>query len=71
MLQRLSRLFSFSTKPDPIKDWRIVRGDRVKVISGSDAGKEGTILRVLRKFNTVIVEGVNYVNINRKQSTSA
>ncbi|NLG63113.1 MAG: 50S ribosomal protein L24 [Candidatus Cloacimonetes bacterium] len=35
------------------------RGDRVKVIRGNDAGKEGTVLRVLPKQNRVVIEGVN------------
>lgn len=35
------------------------RGDRVKVIRGVYAGREGTVLRVLPKENRVVVEGVN------------
>jgi large subunit ribosomal protein L24 len=35
------------------------RGDRVRVIRGNDAGKEGTVLRVLPEENKVVVEGVN------------
>ena len=35
------------------------RGDRVRVIRGNDAGKEGTVLRVLTEENKVVVEGVN------------
>jgi large subunit ribosomal protein L24 len=35
------------------------RGDRVKVIRGNEAGKEGTVLRVLTKENRVVVEGIN------------
>jgi len=35
------------------------RGDRVRVIRGNDAGKEGTVLRVLVDQNRVVVEGVN------------
>jgi len=37
----------------------IVKGDRVKVIRGNDREKEGTVLRVLREENRVVVEGVN------------
>jgi len=61
-MQRLSRFFAFRPKQTQFKDWKIVRGDRVQVITGSDKGKTGTVLTVKRKFNTVIVEGVNYVN---------
>jgi large subunit ribosomal protein L24 len=38
---------------------RLRAGDRVKVISGKDAGKESRISKVLPKSNRVIVEGVN------------
>ncbi|MFA5744920.1 MAG: 50S ribosomal protein L24 [Candidatus Paceibacterota bacterium] len=37
---------------------KIKKGDKVKVISGKDKGKSGTILRALPKENKVIVEGV-------------
>lgn len=37
----------------------IRRGDRVKVMRGNYAGTEGTVLRVLRQDNKVVVEGVN------------
>ena len=36
-------------------------GDKVVVISGKDKGKEGTITKVLRSENRVVVEGVNVV----------
>ena len=35
------------------------RGDRVRIIRGTQAGREGTVLRVLPKENRVVVEGVN------------
>ena len=40
--------------------------DKVVVIAGSNKGKEGTIKKVLRKENKVIVEGVNIVKKHRK-----
>ena len=36
-------------------------GDKVKVISGKDKGKVGTIQKVFPKENKVIVDGVNTV----------
>jgi len=36
-------------------------GDNVRVITGSNKGKEGKVLKVLRKDNKVIVDGVNIV----------
>jgi large subunit ribosomal protein L24 len=38
---------------------RLRAGDRVKVISGKDAGKESRISKVYPKTNQIIVEGVN------------
>lgn len=35
----------------PFDRWRIVRGDKVAVISGKDTGKSGTVIRVYRKMN--------------------
>jgi len=45
---------------------RITKGDRVRVVRGEDAGKEGTVLRVLPKENRVVIEGVNVVKRHRK-----
>ncbi len=36
-------------------------GDNVRVITGSNKGKEGKVLKVLRKENRVIVNGVNII----------
>ena len=38
---------------------KVKKGDRVRVLSGKDRGKEGTVMRVLPKENKVIVDGVN------------
>ena len=34
-------------------------GDKVRVISGKDKGKEGNIIKTLKNENRVVVEGVN------------
>lgn len=47
---------------------RIKKGDYVQIISGSEAGKRGRILRVLAKKNRVIVEGINYIFKHLKKS---
>ena len=36
-------------------------GDNVRVITGSNKGKEGKVLKVLRSENRVLVDGVNVV----------
>ena len=38
---------------------KLKKGDRVRVRSGKDRGKEGEIMRVLPDENKVIVDGVN------------
>lgn len=38
---------------------RIVRGDQVRIIRGNYRDAEGTVLRVLRRSNRVVVQGVN------------
>ena len=38
---------------------KIIKGDRVVVVSGKDAGLEGTVERVIPAAGRVIVEGVN------------
>ena len=37
------------------------KGDRVRVIAGSNKGKEGTITQILREENKIVIEGVNMV----------
>ena len=38
---------------------KVRKGDRVRVITGKDVGKEGEITRVLLESDRVIVDGVN------------
>jgi large subunit ribosomal protein L24 len=38
---------------------KIRKGDRVKVIRGNHKDQEGTVLRVEREKNRVVIEGVN------------
>jgi len=45
---------------------RLKTGDKVIVIAGSNKGKVGTIKKVLRSDNRVIVEGVNIVHKHQK-----
>jgi large subunit ribosomal protein L24 len=45
---------------------RIKVGDEVQVISGNDKGLRGTVQRVLRDENRVVVKGVNMVKKHQK-----
>lgn len=45
-------------------------GDTVQIIAGSDKGKTGQIIQILKKEERVIVEGVNMVTKHIKPSQS-
>jgi large subunit ribosomal protein L24 len=45
---------------------KIKQGDRVRVLSGKDRGKEGTVMRALPTKNKVIVDGVNMAKKHQK-----
>ena len=52
---------------------KIKVGDNVRVITGSNKGKEGKVLKVLRNENKVLIDGVNiikkHVKPNRENET--
>lgn len=53
---------------------RIKKNDKVAVISGRDAGKQGIVLSVQKEKNTVLVQGVNIITKHlkaRKQGQKA
>ena len=49
---------------------KIKKGDTVKVIAGKDKDKEGKVLAVNAKNNTVIVEGINMITKHAKPSVA-
>ena len=49
---------------------KIKVGDTVQVITGTNKGKEGKVLKVLRKDNRVLVDGVNIVKKNVKPNAN-
>ena len=38
---------------------KIKKGDRVRVLTGKDRGKEGEVMRAIPEWDKVIVDGVN------------
>jgi large subunit ribosomal protein L24 len=52
---------------------KIKKGDRVRVLSGKDLGKEGEVTAVLTDTNRVIVTSPQLINVVKKhqRSTSA
>ena len=49
---------------------KIKKGDMVKVIAGKDKDKEGKVIAVNKKENTLLVEGVNMITKHTKPSMS-
>ena len=45
---------------------KIKKGDTVKIIAGKDKDKEGKVMSVNAKDNTVLVEGINMVSKHTK-----
>jgi large subunit ribosomal protein L24 len=45
---------------------KIKKGDRVRVLTGKDRGKEGVVMRVLPAENKVIVDGINVAKRHQK-----
>lgn len=46
------------------------KGDNVIVISGKDKGKKGSIVRVLKDNNKVVVEGINLTKKHQRPRKS-
>jgi large subunit ribosomal protein L24 len=46
----------------------IRKGDKVVVISGSDKGKKGSVLKVFPKDDRALVQGVNLVKRHQRQT---
>ena len=57
-------------KQPVIKKFKIKKGDEVIVRTGRDKGKTGSVLRVLRKENRAVVEGVNVVKRHTRPSNT-
>eukprot|EP01095_Lingulamoeba_sp_RSL-Kostka_P012894 TRINITY_DN520_c0_g1_i1.p2 TRINITY_DN520_c0_g1~~TRINITY_DN520_c0_g1_i1.p2 ORF type:complete len:174 (+),score=51.58 TRINITY_DN520_c0_g1_i1:219-740(+) len=49
-----------------IRKWKYVRGDEVQVIAGKPKGERGKIVKVYKKKNKVLIEGVNLVKKHQK-----
>ena len=47
---------------------KIKKGDLVKVIAGKDKNKEGKVIAVNKKDNTLLVEGINMITKHTKPS---
>lgn len=50
---------------------KIKKGDKVRVISGSNKGSEGEVISIKKDKNKAIVEGVNVVKKHNKPSAQS
>lgn len=49
---------------------KIKVGDNVKVLAGKDKGKEGKVIKTLKKIDKVVVEGINIVKKHSKPNNT-
>jgi large subunit ribosomal protein L24 len=49
---------------------KIKKGDKVRVISGDDKGKDGVVIRVDKAKMRVLIEGINMVKRHTKPSAA-
>ena len=47
---------------------KIKKGDRVILLTGTDKGRQGAVLKILPKDNRVVVEGLNMVQRHTRPS---
>lgn len=45
----------------------VKKGEKVLILTGKDKGKTGSVLKVLKTENRVIVEGVNIAKVHKKK----
>lgn len=45
---------------------KIKKGDKVRVLTGKDKGREGTVVRVIPEKQRVLVEGINMVKKHQR-----
>ena len=48
----------------------IKTGDKVRVMRGKDAGKEGTVTKILKKSDKVIVSGIKMIKKHQKPNNA-
>lgn len=49
---------------------KIKVGDNVRILAGKDKGKEGKIIKTLKKKDKVVVEGINIVKKHSKPNNT-
>ncbi|HEX5624372.1 MAG TPA: 50S ribosomal protein L24, partial [Saprospiraceae bacterium] len=50
--------------------FKIKKGDKVQVISGSNKGKEGIVTQIITDKNRAVIEGINIVKRHMKPTNN-
>jgi large subunit ribosomal protein L24 len=61
-------LYRVNKAREPQAKFHVKKNDEVVVLSGTQRGKRGKILEVLRERNRVIIEGVNLIKKSARKS---
>jgi large subunit ribosomal protein L24 len=61
-------LFRVNKPRDPQAKFHIKKHDEVVVLSGTQRGKRGKVLEVLRERSRVIIEGVNFIKKSSRKT---
>ncbi len=61
-------LFRINKPRNPQAKFHVKKNDEVVVLSGTQQGKRGKVLEVLRDRSRVIVEGVNFIKKSSRKS---
>ncbi|KAJ2821922.1 hypothetical protein GGI24_004080, partial [Coemansia furcata] len=51
-----------------LRKWKIIKGDKVMVMTGKDRGQSGVVSEVSRKTNRIYVRGLNLATKNVPKS---
>ena len=53
-----------------MKKIKIKKGDLVKVISGEHKGSDGSVVKIIKRTNKLIIEGINIVKKHKKPDSN-
>ena len=53
-----------------MKKIKIKKGDLVKVISGEHKGSDGSVVKIIKRTNKLVIEGINIVKKHKKPDSN-
>jgi large subunit ribosomal protein L24 len=63
-------IYRINKPRNPQAKFHVKKNDEVVVLSGTQQGKRGKVLEVLRERSRVIIEGVNFIKKHTRKSPS-